>query len=383
MKKVSLKLCTSLFAAGMVFMLAGKADAGMPRILSLGMDQETVWMIEKDEVYVNINPAYLGKLTPQLNVGYVGTVLTRPYGWLIFSPVDKVNLMITTGMPIDDTNFSAAPGTVDMDDKQFEFMGSYDLGSMILGVGTSFSYMKDELVPGTVDTNLLWTLNAGVLYTLSSSMSVDGGVLLNVWSADAESTGYDRDVVDFGFNGRFNWTLSEMNTLHIFFKYLYQDRDDNSTKNTYHNVTAGVSDEMHITKNSLVFAGFQYNMVDNAVPGNDTYTHTLKLVLGGEVEMFKVATARLGISRDIMTKVTTDPGDTVNDTENPAEAFFGLGLTFGNVTFDLNVSTPLITGGPQFVNGTGADWSTDFEAKYYFETGSETVNEPKKRRFRR
>ncbi len=378
MKQFLSRSLAILAVSGMILLMSGAAEAGLPRILSMGMEEDTVWMIEKDETHVSENAAYLSKVAPQLTVGYAGTIITNPYGWIVFSPIDNLNLLVSTGMPLEDTAFaggSPAAG-VDMDYEQFAITGSYDMGNMIFGAGTSFSYMKDDGGAGDPDTNLVWTLDLGMIMELSSAMTVDAGVFLNVWSADTPSNTYERTTADFGANGRLNWSLSELNTLHVFFKYAYLGRTSTvggtEVETTYHNVYAGISDEMKITKNSMVFGGLQYSMENTALAAGDLYTHKIKLVLGGEVEMFKAVKARLGVHRVLFDRDTTDPGDTVDDSVNTTVAAFGLGITLGNVLFDMNVSLPILTTGPDFISGGGGPggWSTDFEAKYYFETGS-------------
>jgi hypothetical protein len=360
-----------------IMLCAATAEAGLPRVLSMGLEEDTAWMIESDEVQIMDNAAYIGKVAPQLTAGYASSLLANPYGWLIFNPMTNLNLMIAAGMPLEDTAFIGAGNLgsgVGLHYEQFNVGGSYDLGSLIIGAATSFSYMEEKLASDS-DTNLVWTFDVGAIKEIGSSMSVDAGIFLNVWSADTPSTTYERTTADFGLNARFNWAISEMNTLHVYGKYAFLGRSDTvggtETEMNYHNLYMGVSDEMHITKNSLVFAGVQYNMTDAAAENLDTYTHQIKLAFGCEVDMFKVVRGRIGVNRTVFDRDTTDPGDTIDDTENATTVAFGLGLTLGNVVFDMNVTTALLTNGPNFISGASNNWSTDFEAKYYFETGSQ------------
>lgn len=374
---------TSLLFISVVYVTTG-AYAGNARTTAMGLQYDTVWMIQTDEGYVNLNPAYLSKFNQEIFINPV-----KQYGGILVSPVDQLNLAVTSGVPFPNLNtdagypsnpaFTGAPALA-LTKEQMNVTGSYNLGDMAFGGKVSYTKVHEDNPSTTVKTEKsLINAKAGLFMDLGGGMDIDGAFGIDSWSIKNSTAGvsdYKATPLDMGLLGRFNMALSETNKLHALLSFNMIDRTATvatvKNKDKYTLITCGLSDEISVNKTSIVYAGINFvNSTEKT--GTPTTTNTfraIKYTAGAETALTDYFTLRFGFNRYwyyLQGSKASGAPKTESDIEQNTNFHIGMAFKLGNVDFDWEAGMGLFQDGPNFISGGNAV-STNFEVTYHFDT---------------
>ncbi|MFH0974700.1 MAG: hypothetical protein V1874_02835 [Spirochaetota bacterium] len=392
MKIFSRFFLASLLLALFLVSVSNPASAGYARMEGMGVEGDSYWAIQKDETYIFYNPAYLSKFTPQIyaasNSGSGTSTAGDTMGGLILSPANNFNLYFTSGRPIGyltypyESTFATRYGFLNdtntrapLHNEQGNLTASFDMGRSAFGFNTSYSATKDNDATNQYARSVLNT-NFGFLMEFSQGMSMDASLGVTRWHIDqtqSHDTVYAADTYDFDAMVRFNMAISEISRLHIFgiAEKLDRSETENHVEATdkYRIIRLGISDEMNITKTSLVYAMALIGYQRESLPGGPTKNRDVKVGAGVETNVFECLSARFGFNRMwYQYQKTSSQNDKSLEDQDGATFSFGLGLRLGNVVLDWKIAKALLADGPYFISGNGGNYSTWFEARYNFET---------------
>jgi hypothetical protein len=327
-------------------------------------------MLGYDEGYFFLNPAALQKLQPQI----WGDLTTTDAG-LLLNFGNKVNAYLVAGLPITQ-NFTGIPVTTPVMSplaNQLAQVGvGFAVGNIDIGV-SAFTGFKSYTDANNNNSDFVVGANGGAIIPFGQNLSLDAAGGVTFWSIQRHpvpTNDYVATPLDFSALARLNWVLAQNNTLHIYGRFAYTNRGYSlaGTNTAVSNIdlVAGASDEMTITEGVLIFAGAY---LDASSTSTTTVAGTYTIVgnAGGELSLSKEVVARLGLAEnfEVINTNTATNVTTVGGTSTALSG--GVGLNFGNLTFDAEADVALFTDGPNFISGANtAPWTLELSATYYF-----------------
>ncbi len=376
-------------------------------------------------VYLQTGGGVSGQLNSSTGNGMFNTTVLDPITSLPrYNPAN-----LQTGMAVDVTNVARGES---IDNEQIKVDAALKLNSSTY-IGASAGYSttqdKDELShTSEADYNRTqWYLGLGLFMDLGSGIDVDASVkLTSLWLdnmykdlAQNEKATYKEDGGLYGLsliNGllgtgdttvraRLNYAVSETNKLHF---YLRLKRWDYSTKSESYSVasayrgedgyertgldaTIGISEEMKVNKNGMVFFGAQldrntskYNFSGESmgIPNKGAEyeykgtTMYIPIVIGAEGKLSENWTGRLGAHHPIWDSekgsmknnpvIKTNTKD-INDVDDDTVVSIGATYKLEKFKFEWVVQKELLTRGPYLIGGwANTGMASSFIAVYSF-----------------
>ena len=372
----------TVFSLIALVIMATGAYAGNAKVTAMGLESDTYWMIQNDRSYIQFNPAQLSKTGEEFFINPV-----KDFGGIVISPTKSLNLLVTTGLPIDQTTpigtstgFANDGTSIAMKYEAANATVSYAFGNSALGFSLSYTDLVNN--DNTTKTDISKTLivsKVGFLTDISSSMNFDAALGANFWDLQNKTSGataaYEASPIDFTALARLNLSVSEISKLHLFGSFALLDRDEKVSgtklKNSWSLYTLGLSDEMTFNKSTTLYAGANLSFISNTQgsPSATTEYTLIKVSAGVDTAVTDNFNIRFGVNRIWNNNKTTDKPKTEKDTEQGNNFTMGLGYKIGNVDLDWQVATAFFQNGPYFISGSNTA-SANFEATYHFESGS-------------
>jgi len=264
---------------------------------------------------------------------------------------------------------------------------AYKINDICIGVEGSFGYTSQDS-----DNEYEWRVKAGAFIPLPKGISVDATISLGqpILEQQGNDGGkYTYETIPTAFDlyayGRFNFQLSETQTLHLFAKYSFADHSTNFKQNasdtdidflrTAHTLQIGLSEEMNFSKTSLFYVGFNYKLYMNyneysgelnnvKIPGASEYkydntAHSLALHMGAEGQLIGGLTGRIGAIHNIVVHNVNNEtdaqtsGQTTSLYSYTTSASLGLAWKIGQFILEGTLNKALFSSGPDCVSGSG------------------------------
>jgi hypothetical protein len=368
---------------------------GYARILGMGNNPYII-----DPFYVTVNPAWGGYYDHFL-FGDLGSTAGAfaPGGVGQFASVNfRLNPDLTLGALLTRNDFSGfgiarldpfgivgtIPGTIGLNNN-LELLGTFKLGSSVLGIGISYASTTNESSPGgsagtTTASASQIGFNLGMIAQLTSSMKLDVGASLMMPSASFEpaSPGITQEGSHTIINavGRLFWDYSSKLTFVPTLNFILASGS--------RDVVTGApakAESVDLPSIMVLFAGFgiNYKVGDFLLAGGPAFamtdvsqdstilgpkSSTSNLIfplwnLGVEWKMNDWFVARLGYiaSTGKQTSETTAGGvtsETINTIFTPAPgATVGVGFRLGSFSLDATVNEDVLRQGLANIGGNG------------------------------
>ncbi|MCX8122682.1 MAG: hypothetical protein N3F66_00785 [Spirochaetes bacterium] len=329
-----------------------------------------------------------------------------------------------------------------LNQRNFSALFGYKLNKFSVGFyagyATSWKHYRDSTsaTNSHEEYNLInaeYSAKLGVSYIINNKVSFDISGFFFMYALDnnymQRKPGIDFDMsyksdgaMDFGSNLRVNYAMTNNQKVHFYVSYWMLNRStkgemlisDSKPINNVNatdtferkgqKISAGVSDEISIDKNMIVFIGFLTNIeffknnyygVDAITPANNVDTYTLNykaievpVIIGLEANVSENWKGRLGLVQKIYKPLSYDGTNIINQGANKipttideissssSTLYTGLSYKLNNFTFDWLMNVELFTVGPYIISGKS--WTANnenplafaFAITYNFETKS-------------
>ncbi|MDH5718589.1 MAG: hypothetical protein OEZ22_13265 [Spirochaetia bacterium] len=432
MKKIKI-LVTALVLSAFILPLsnisATRTRAAGMGLASIDEGGSNAWAVDGLQPYIYDNPAALGGFK---NTAFfeASNGLWDNFGGIIINPMGEISVGLFSGIPaavegfadpiggsgnwVTDATIAAGAGALNQplsasgntyDDRSFGFLAHMPMGKMNLGFGLDYTgagqVVDDGVTPSKTELSQSeTTVRLGFNMEMGGMIkSIDAGLAYSMLGVENTATSGSNTVsvkADSGsiinFHARANMGLNEKNLIHILLsynseaaKFVYTDPAPNTASNELDGSTIGigVSDEIKVSSDAIVFVGFKLEMVSGTSTRVDVGGTTAASEFSGTVIPFFIGaegmisenwTGRFGLSHNIMESYEVKPDTTVAITQtrsegSDAELSVGLSYAVGNFTFDWLGNVDVFRDGPDFVSGISNPWSTSFAATFNFGEG--------------
>ena len=392
-----------------------KKTGGIARLAGLGASPYVV-----DPFFVTINPAWSGVYNDfvLLDIGSsngafapggsgqylsgsftiadnwtVGAILTRNtflgFGVSLVDPGANNALGVPLGGVVSTLNNNVPGAAVLPLDQNLELMSTFKLGKMILGLGIAIAGTSNDIIPpdgeSTTNSASQFGINAGILVPLTSKIKLDAG-----FSFIAPSASYQSPVAGASeasvsetiimLNARAFWKTTSKFTFVPILNFMSisasgETGGTNSTSvdlpsTTLFNLGIGGN---YVVGDFLMTGGIAFTTISNTVAGVENASPELSngatlfpvWNFGLEWNFIEWLVARLGYIA--VTGSTTTQSSASSSTVNEAVASIflpanrgvtvGLGLRFGDFSFDAVVNEDILRQGFNNIGGGGATFA--------------------------